>query len=254
MNLIYTVVNYHTTEYIKMFHLFIRSLFKTSNLDNIHIMIITDAQTKKKLTRLMEVKMLHNLHFLEVPKDRDLFHVLLRKFDISLFPSLLNYDKVMYLDCDILVQRDVGILFNSVDFQLNKLYAMAEGPIEGRYWTLDLYKTSQLKRLHEKHVTGFNSGTFMFIPTIAMKHHFTALKELALQYDGNHFYDQSFMNYYFNTKGIAVTPPILSRHIKLFPDPNKRYPRKVILHFAGIGRYKEKAKMMEDYYEKHLAK
>lgn len=38
--------------------------------------------------------------------------------------------------------------------------------------------------------------------------------------------------------------------VKMFPENDKFYPNKCILHFAGIGRYMEKAKIMQNYLNK----
>lgn len=258
MNLIYTLVNFRTQHYLQMFKVFVDSLASFSNLETFDMLVITDKATKPLIENIRNMKKFRQVYYLLVPSDDNLSHALLdnlshallRKFDIAQFNMLTSYDKVLYLDCDIIVQKDVNILFNKIALEKNKLYAMAEGPLTGKYWSLNAYQPSNIERLEKAHVKAFNSGTFLFAPSHEMSNHFKAVKELALSYKGNHFYDQSFMNYYFNTKGLSVTLPLLARYIKLFPDQNTLYPTKVILHFAGLGRYESKHRIMKAYLTK----
>jgi hypothetical protein len=115
----------------------------------------------------------------------------------------------------------------------------------------------ELGRLHEfrtrqtqkNDVKSFNSGTFLFQPCPEIKEHFANAKEFAKSYKSDgHFYDQSFFNYYFNTRGLSKTENI-TRQVKMFPDLSTYYPRKTILHVAGLRRYKEKARLMKEYLD-----
>ncbi len=48
-----------------------------------------------------------------------------------LLPELLpSYDKILYLDCDIIVRQDMGVLFRNKDLKENYLAAVYEAPIE----------------------------------------------------------------------------------------------------------------------------
>lgn len=244
-NLLYTLVNYNNKEYLKMFRIFIKSLllFSKSNYD---FLIITDEPTKKIIENYDELRHMKSLHFLVTPTDKNLYNALLRKCDIRLFNNFNNYDKIMYLDCDIIVQNDINKLFNEIKIEKNKLYAPYEGTLDGKYWSLDLYTKKDFETLEKLKIHSFNSGTMIFKPNDQMKKHFENVKILARKYKGNHFYDQAFLNYYFNINKLSSTKYI-SNHVVLFPDITKYYPKKTILHFAGIGRYKEKAKIMSEY-------
>ena len=245
MNLVYTLVNYNTKDYIEMFKIFLKSLVYFSK-PNFELLIITDDITKSKIQKIKEIKEIKKVHYLIVPFDNDLYHALLRKCDITEFKGFNDYDKIMYLDCDIIVQNDINKLFDIVKAQPNKLYAPAEGTLDGKYWTLNSYKKDDFERLRKNGINSFNSGTMLFKPSEQMKRHFQNVKKLALDYKGKHFYDQTFLNYYFNTNKISSTKYI-SDYVLLFPDVSKYYPYKTILHIAGIGRYKEKAKIMRKY-------
>lgn len=50
-----------------------------------------------------------------------------------LLPELLpGYEKILYLDCDIVVRQDMGVLFRKTDLKENYLAAVYEAPIEGQ--------------------------------------------------------------------------------------------------------------------------
>jgi lipopolysaccharide biosynthesis glycosyltransferase len=182
------------------------------------------------------------------PPDKDLNHALFRKFDITEHPDYLAYDKVLYLDCDILVQDNIVKLFDNVETKPGKLYVVKEGDIEGPYWRSNAYAPGNVEKMRKDGVHSFNAGTFLFAPSEEMRHHFKCAKDFGLyKYKGRHFYDQSTFNYYFNVRRIAEVSPYLNRKVKMFPDINTFYPTKMILHLAGIGDYKMKTRRMKKY-------
>lgn len=248
--LIYTLVTFDVTHYLAMFRLFVRSLVRFSRLDEIDLAIVCPPEVREAVLRLARREPgFPDVSFVEAAPSPDLFHALLGKFDVVALPNVRRYQKVMYLDCDVLVQGDLQRLLDRLDVAPDVLYAPAEGDLEGEYWYLDAYRARELADLRRRGVRSFNSGTMVFAPTTAMLAHFRRAKRLALEYDGQrHFYDQSFFNYYFNTRARTDTAQ-LSRSVVIFPDPDKAYdPRtKLVLHFAGIGHYRRKARIMRRY-------
>jgi lipopolysaccharide biosynthesis glycosyltransferase len=229
-----------------MLSLFLESI-KTYCTLNFDILIICDKPTHDALVSLPIMKDLPNISFHYVPKSKNLYHALLGKCDIYQFSNVSKYEKVLYLDCDVIVQRDLMDLFKKTPIQKNILYAPQEGEIKGKFWYLDSYTEQNVARLEQHGVQSFNSGTFMFVPTLTFLKHFEKIKIMATEYKGKkHFYDQSFLNYYFNTKNISSTK-YMSDIVKIFPDEDMYYPNKYIIHFAGIGRYREKSKIMRNY-------
>ena len=50
-----------------------------------------------------------------------------------LLPELLpDYEKILYLDCDVVVRQDMGALYRNTDLEDNYLAAVYEAPIEGQ--------------------------------------------------------------------------------------------------------------------------
>lgn len=248
-NLLYTLINYNIEPYLEMMKVFFESIDLFTPSPNFDVVIITDAETKQAIKRVWRPPEKFRVRYLIVSPAGDLYHALIRKCDIARYESLLKYEKVLYLDFDIIVQKDLSKLFDDIKAKPDVLYAPKEGEIDGQYWTLDLYTNSDIARLKQKRVNSFNTGTFLFVPSPTMKEHLMNVRRLAELYDRqnkNHFYDQSFFNYYFNMNGISSTKYI-TKHVKIFPKHDQLYPARTILHFAGLRRYNEKAGIMRNY-------
>jgi Glycosyl transferase family 8 len=246
-DLVYTLVTFDPTLYVNLIKIFLRSICLFSSRD-FDILIITDCKTHRLIESLPEAKAL-SLLYLDVAVDDDLFHALLRKLDIVNFGDFLKYRKILYLDCDIIVQHDLCRIFREVKAVSNVLYAPEEGTHDGKFWTLGLYRPIDFIEMKKRGIKSFNSGTFLFIPTREMLGHFKNVKRMAETFRGSHFYDQSFLNYYFNIRGMSSTRYI-SQFVKMFPDRSRYYPNKTLIHFTGIGDRKSKPGVMKDYFSK----
>lgn len=247
--LLYTLVTFKRKSYIQMFELFLQSILLTSNLANFDLLVICDKETENTIKELRIIEHFPNILYQTISKSKTLYDALLNKCDIYRFKTILHYAKVLYLDCDIIVSKNLDKVF---EFPIKEgvLYAPQEGELTSKFWYSDLYKDSNIRTLKKANVKSFNSGTYMFIPSKQFIQHFENVQKLAKNYKGTkHFYDQSFFNYYFNTHRLSSTEHI-SNVVKIFPETNKYYPRKYIIHFAGIGRYKEKTQLMRDYCRK----
>jgi Glycosyl transferase family 8 len=246
-NLVYTLVTYNTDMYVRVLRVFLESLicYSPGHLHDYHMLIITDRRTRSMIERLPEAMMVSLLYLL-VDEDQDLFHGLIHKFDIIQYVDYMKYDKIMYIDCDIVVQGELLHIFDAVKAERNVLYAPAEGTLDGKFWSLGAYEARDYERLKKRGTKSFNSGTFLFIPTEEMKVHFRNARDLALSYRGKKYFDQSFFNYYFNMRHLSSTMYI-GDYVKISPDPTKYYPYKILIHHSGIGECEEKPRTMSKY-------
>lgn len=248
--LLYTLCNYRNSYYIRILKQFLKALIAFSDLSAFDLCIITDDAAYPILSKIKDLSHFSNVSYVTGPRSTSLDHALLRKFDITQHPHYLEYDRILFLDCDIIVQKDIMNLFKNVKAYKNKLYVAEEGQIDGKYWKANAYLPQDIEYMKEHNIKSFNAGIFLFIPSPVMRTHFINAKIWGEQYKGDHFYDQSIFNYYFNRNKIATISPYLTDIFIMFPDEKKYYPNKILMHIAGISRYKEKAKIMKEYLER----
>lgn len=247
--LVYTLVNFRSKYYIAMFEQFLKALIMFSDLSKFDLAIITDTATLKQIQKMPDLVHFSSTSFVIVQENATLEKALFRKFDITKHPNYMSYEKILYLDCDIIVQNDIIDIFKSIKTQPNKLYVPQEGDLSEYYWRINALKDSNIQKMKSEGKHSFNSGSFMFTPTERMREHFENAKRFGLEYQKTHsfFYDQPIFNYYFNKHSIAVISPYLSQKLQMFPDTTKYYPNKTLMHISGIGRYKQKASIMQEY-------
>lgn len=247
--LLYTLVNFRSQPYVAMFKQFLRALIAFSDLSKFDLAIITDEPTLQSIKKLPELFSFSSTSYVIVQENASLETALFRKFDITKHPNYMDYEKILYLDCDIIVQDDIIKLFQAVKVKSNKLFVAQEGDLAEYYWRINAMKNSNIQKMKSEGLQSFNSGTFLFKPTQTMRDHFENAKRFGLTYMKTHtfFYDQPIFNYYFNKNRIAHISSFLTKKLQMFPDTTKYYPEKTLMHISGIGRYKQKALIMKTY-------
>lgn len=179
-----------------------------------------------------------------------------RKLEIFDYLEKTNYDKVLYLDCDIVVTGELSKIFDVIEFP-GLLYVVPEnGTHNNKFWSLPFrpYNARQLLEFHDNEIPPFNSGQFCFINhgIILLENMF---KEIRVDMDMNldkdwGLYEQGYLNYWFNTSrnidySIAELVDV-SCSKKEALDKNK-----IIHHFADYTMdYRIKLQKMKTMYEK----
>ena len=242
--LIYTLVNFRVEYYTKMFRVFAQCLSMFSDTNAFELCVITERQNLASIKDIFP-----DASIVLIPKVKTLDQALLCKFDIFRHPRYLEFDKILFLDTDILVQDNIMKLFKAVDTQPDKLYVVQEGDLEQKYWYHSAYKPGDIAQLRKENIQSFNSGIFLFKPSETMRRHFEAAKKFGIEYKSSYkFYDQSVFNYYFNMNRVAQISPYMTRKLKMYPK--RYYATKMFIHMANISLYKVKAKMMQEYLAK----
>lgn len=161
----------------------------------------------------------------------------LQKVCICNWHLIMNYKRVLYLDCDILVLANLNSIFD-IELDHGTLYTFPE-KYDSTYhmdigYGLRDYTDDELKFLEHNNIPTFNCGHFMFTPSDEMKTHFMNVINLIAVWTGPYFYEQSFMNRYFNING-KMDYKHLKSHVLMFPLHFKIGKRYTINHFAGCG-------------------
>jgi len=168
------------------------------------------------------------------------------KLKIFQYPNVDKYEKILYLDTDVLVNSDVNPLFNT-EISSDKLYALEEGNIGHVFWGaqfFDLSKTSSS-------TTAFSAGVFYFMNSVSMRKLFEDTNlHIANYLTGGSVptcLDQPFLIY-----NSFITNKYDNQFMKKYLENNPSVrDDKIIYHFpGGPGDYSSKWAKMTAFWEK----
>jgi len=233
-NLIYFSV--FGEEYVKLFNLCILSLIKTTNNFNFDILVITDDDTQKLLLNNK-----FNIKFLKTSKPNDGIEASMKKLLIYEFCDVKNYKNILFLDSDIIIINDINEI---LDASLNEKIEVTEGFISKNNLNDGTIDNSFFYGLNfdAQPSFGFNAGQFLFKNTEKNLLNFKNIEWLTSVWPGQFFYEQSFMNYYFNKFNLLsfnklnkkISYPFILQGKNFIPPSEKRHKDSdIILHFAG---------------------
>ena len=226
MNCIFICIFYEKT-YINMLYLLLESIFIFGNLDNnTKILIYTSTQFMNiiKNSHLFNDE---NIKF-EINDNYDTIDKACKaRLDLFNFSCINNYEKILYLDCDIIIKNEINKVFNLC--QENYLYTLEEGDIKDDtdFWGKSLFG-DEINNYTD--TTAFSSGILLFKNCNEIKNLFNIINQDIINRHHN-FNDQPFIiynafknNLYNNKilKSIAI-----NNNCYLFDN-------KVINHFPGI--------------------
>lgn len=143
--LVYSCI-FHNESYLRLFDLLYKSyIIHGKPGPDVDYLIMCSPDFKSKIDPRFKIWCLDLKTKFEAGCAR------LRIFD---YENIAAYDKVLYLDCDVLVGNDLKNILN-IPLE-NKLYAMPEGNTEFEYWGKQFFE-------HENPNTeAFSSGVLMF--------------------------------------------------------------------------------------------
>jgi len=114
------------------------------------------------------------------------------RLDLFKFNITKKYNKILYLDTDIIIRGDLTEIFDIAEKEI--IYAMQEGTIDSdsNYWGKYLFKKSELEKITDK--TAFSSGILLFKNCLAIQELFDNIKKDVFT-KKNVYYDQPFIVY-----------------------------------------------------------
>lgn len=197
-NLIYYSV-YFDTGYVDLLHKSIESILSKSNL-NFEFLIITDRPTKQIIDKLSFSKEI-KINFLITKTPEDGWQASENKTKIFQYSKINDYEKILFLDCDIICVSDISKIFDIV-IQNNILYTAGNENLTFEdhltiHHGFDFLNSEYCEEMKKNNQMPFNSGQFLFKNSIEMKIHFQNIKNLLKNWIGEYFFEQCFMNYYF---------------------------------------------------------
>jgi lipopolysaccharide biosynthesis glycosyltransferase len=158
MNCIFICV-FHQTQYLELFFILLETILIYGSLDkNVHVLVYTS-------TPFMETIKLHKLFDAEKIKFEindgfnDIESACKSRVHLFKLSSINNYEKILYLDTDVIVKSDINRVFDVCKDDV--LYTLEEGSIdvEGDYWGNSLFG-NEIHNYVDK--SAFTSGILLF--------------------------------------------------------------------------------------------
>jgi lipopolysaccharide biosynthesis glycosyltransferase len=180
-----------------MFYLLLESLFIYGNLDdntNVLVYTSTDLMNKIKQSHLFIEKIVK----FEINDTYDNIDKACKsRIDLFNLSSVKNYDKILYLDTDILVKYNINKVFDVCNEDV--LYVLEEGRIDhdDDYWGKTLFG-DEFNNYNDK--TAFTSGILLFNNCEKIKD----LLNDSVIFDGRNLFDIDEMNergFYYTSIG-----------------------------------------------------
>ena len=221
---------FNQNEYVDMLFMLLESIFIYGQLDDtIDILVYTSTQfmNRIKQSHLFNDKIKFELN----DTYNSIDSACKARLDLFSLGSISNYNKVLYLDTDIIIKGDLKQIFDVC--KLDVLYALEEGEIDSNtnYWGKSLFG-DEVDNYSDK--TAFSSGMLLFNNCESIRNLFsninTHIKQNLEQNREHSFYDQPYIVYNafkYNLYNITV--------MNLFAvnNCNDIYGDKIIYHFPG---------------------
>jgi lipopolysaccharide biosynthesis glycosyltransferase len=243
-NLLYTCV-FSNKHFIKLLELLLISIKEFGNVKNdIDVLVLTHFQFKndiKKIAKHINLNIIiYCMDFNTIPEAKS------ARLYIFNIPFIQNYNKILYLDTDIIITNDLHNIFNN-NIE-DKLYVVEECDISGAYFGKEFFNFNKI----DPKTPAFNSGVLYFKPCKTIKVLFKQILEHILTFSkfGSHV-DQPFFNYHTISKKLNDTS-FLYKYSTNNPHNYTSNKQLCICHFAGNYNNNGKYQHMYDFLEKIL--
>ena len=234
-NLIYYSV-YFDGGYVELMNNSLMSIIKHTSVD-FDVLIITDKATQKLIKQQPFTKLKQPKYHI-TPTPEDGVEASKNKTQIYAFEDVDQYDKILFLDCDIVAVGDVAGVFEVCDTH-NTLYTARGVNISFQHHRtihhgFDVVRQSFINEMMDTRQYPFNAGQFMFRNSPSMRQHFSNLNWFMSVWPGEYFFEQAFMCYYFCKA--KMTNDALNSKLALIStvvDNVYNLQDKVLLHFTA---------------------
>jgi len=245
MNCIFCCV-FNQEKYIDMFFLLLESIFIYGNLDeNTNILVYTSTP----FMNIIKQSHLFNNEKIQFEINdtyNNIDKACKARLDLFNLPSVRNYNKILYLDTDILIKNDIHKVFNVCKDDI--LYVLEEGIIysQADYWGTVLFG-DEVNNYEDK--TAFTSGILLFHNCEKIKELFDKINEDIIKrpyefsaYDQPYIIYNAFKYNLYNNK--ILNSLVVNNDTNIYSD-------KVIHHFpGGPGIYEHKIVAMQMFLNK----
>ena len=243
-NLIYMCV-FNDAKYVELLKILMLSITFFSKTPDLDFLVIANEGLVPAIRMIF--KQLQLPLAIKIYDPKNLHESLCARYTVFDYEGIAAYERILYLDTDIVIQGDLTPLFAG-DIE-DKIHAVPEGTIEHAYHGGHLFDLGKF----DKDTPGMNSGILLFQNTEAIRAIFTEinthvqrLKDNSEQFDI--IVDQAFLNFHTVTAGRNETQ-LLAKYAMIYsmnPPPPPSAPTEIVLcHFVWpIGNAHDKIRRM----------
>ena len=238
MNLIYSCV-FFKEEYIKLIYLLLKSYSLFGDADeNTEYLIICNHRFENKIKNIF-----NNLDITGKIWCLDLqtkFQAGCSRLEIFKYPNIKNYNKILYLDCDILITNKLSYILD-INIE-DKIYCLEEGNTNHDFWGKQFFEKNP-------NISGFTTGILLFKNSNKMEKLFNDIKKhiddhVSKGLEIPKCLDQPFIVYHAITKNLYNNKKLIGLTIN---NPEK-FNGETISHFPGTpGHHQSKLEKMNKF-------
>ena len=249
-NLLYFCVFYNNN-YFKLLNLLLTSLKFYSKINSFDILILTNETMREEVKELSK-KLKININ-IQTFDFKTIFQAACARLFIFDYPEIDNYEKILYIDTDIIIKKNISIIFDlEID---NLLYALEQGTINSLNFGKQFFNFDKIN----PNTTGINSGTLLFKNCQEIRNLFSRMighinafadSKVTTPYT----MDQPFINYHAISSNMYDNK-LLNPYISLYEDTDTvtNYDTSIICHFSyPIGNFNHKYDRMKNFLAKIL--
>ena len=244
-NLVYFSVFYNS-DYFRLANLLLNSICLFSSTDTFDVLILTQPEFREKAEELSKIVPL-KIYCLPLTT---IFQAACARLHIFNYAGIDQYEKILYLDTDIIIKKDLAPLF---ELPLeDKLYALESGTINLCSFGSQFFDLA----VFDGETAGINSGTLLFNNCSAVRGLFERIKIHTEEFTGHppSCMDQPFINYHA-IKDDLREGGSLKPYVTLYEnhDNSDNYETSIVCHFSyPIGNSGHKYNRMAEFFKRIL--
>ena len=246
-NLVYFSVFYNK-DYFNLAKLLLKSLTLYSPQDAFDLLLLTSADFRKEAEELAKILPLQ-VHYLPCTS---IFQAACSRLQIFDYPKIDQYQRILYVDTDILIKGDLTPLFDASLSDV--LYGIESGSISSPSFGCQFFDFNTI----DSAATGMNSGTLLFNNCGIIRDLFTEIRAHIDSFTDAPPYcmDQPFINYHAIRKCL-YNNQWLKPYVSLYEDKEqvKNSETSLVCHFSfPIGNWAHKYYRMKSFFKDLLTR
>ena len=256
-NLVYFCLFYNK-DYVDLLRILMITVKFYSQTDTIDFLVLTESKFEsviKDISTMLNIPILTKIY----NPLTDFLDSCCARYSIFDYEHINNYQKILYLDADIVVQNDLTTLF-TIDIE-DRVYAVPEGTIQFSSWGGTFFDFTKI----DKNLKGMNAGTLLFkniesIRTLFkdITEHITCMKKNGCLMP--HAAEQPFLNFH-SIKNALYDNTLMDKYGCIYGNKSIALPSNptdvILCHYIGVIKIKKNAMLKHvthllDNYKKLL--